>query len=75
MILPLMTHSAFAFFAQRTRIPTSARITGFFVMCFYWLEFEFELLLIFTGFFFGNYCRLIIDWTQRHRSFSSLGPP
>jgi len=29
MPLPLMNHSAFAWFAQRTRIPTSARIVGF----------------------------------------------
>jgi len=34
MPLPLMIHSALALFAQRTRIPTSARSTGF---CVIWV--------------------------------------
>ena len=32
MRLPLMIHSALALFAQRTRIPTSARSIGFWVI-------------------------------------------
>jgi len=32
MSLPLMIHSALVLFAQRTRIPTSARSIGFFVI-------------------------------------------
>ena len=48
MPLPLMIHSALALFAQRTRIPTSARSIGFCVIwvciCQYKFEFEFEAL-------------------------------
>jgi len=32
MPLPLLNHSALALFAQRTRIPTSARSIGFYVI-------------------------------------------
>jgi len=40
MPLPLLPHSALGLFAQRTRIPTSARSTGFCVVCHLGLYFS-----------------------------------